>query len=192
MHLPQLNQEKKKSIKYEWDEVILDPPSWEQSKIVLSYLIQNYNVELPNDEIRKDWQQDLESKNLTSLLEEKPIIFPSKMRSLKKIEKVAKYIIMKIKEINILYGEGDKRRLRPGEEAAIIQQIDNMILDFQNHPDYIKLSLTSDIKFLNLLLEAIDKILFLSKFKELSNYPFCRKQVKNKFETNFRLNFIIE
>ncbi len=90
MQLPQLNQEKKKSIRYEWDEVILDPPSWEQSKVVLDYLVIHNNLDLNHKEL-KNWQTDIQSKNLLTILEERPIIFPSKTRSLKQIEKVSNF-----------------------------------------------------------------------------------------------------
>lgn len=87
MQLPQLTQEKKKAIKHEWDEVILDPPSWEQSKVILDYLTQHNNMEINTKEL-KNWRSDFQSKNLANILEEEAIVFPSKMRTLKRIEKV--------------------------------------------------------------------------------------------------------
>lgn len=47
--------------------------------------------------------------------------------------------------MDILYGVGEKRRLRPGEEAALIQAIDCIILDFIKNPELIKLPLTSNL-----------------------------------------------
>lgn len=47
------------------------------------------------------------------------------------------------KDINNIYGDGEKRRLRPGEEAAVVQEIEKMIEEFKIYPENIKLSLSS-------------------------------------------------
>ncbi|KAM3144409.1 hypothetical protein pb186bvf_003573 [Paramecium bursaria] len=73
--------------------------------------------------------------------------------------------------LNILYGQGKERRLRPGEEASIMETIrrylDNSIQNPQiwNHKTlYIPVTLQQIIK--------------LSGLESISEYPFCMKQIE--------------
>ena len=87
--LPLLTQEKKKTLRYNWDEVILNPPITGQPKAVLNFMIHKDWISDKNtQEIRDKWINDLEKHNPFLYLEDEDINFPSRSRSLKKIENV--------------------------------------------------------------------------------------------------------
>lgn len=71
----------------------MDPPTWRQSKAVLHYLgLKDSLSEKSNQEIKSKWINDLESKDPTTIIEEQQFNFPSRFRSVKKIEKVKKIL----------------------------------------------------------------------------------------------------
>ena len=68
--------------------------------------------------------------------------------------------------LDLLYGKGKKRIMRPGEEASIIETIDKVLEDCKN--DFTILAL-------NGVQSLIKRVLRRSDLEELLEFPLCMK-----------------
>jgi len=68
--------------------------------------------------------------------------------------------------LDLLYGKGKKRIMRPGEEASIIETIDKVLEDCKN--DFTILAL-------NGVHGLIKRVLRRSDLEELLEFPLCMK-----------------
>ena len=67
-----------------------------------------------------------------------------------------------------MYGNGQNRRLRPGEEAAILENIRIILEKCETNPDFFNFSVHS----------AIRKIFKKANLQELITFPTCLKQTE--------------
>ena len=78
-----------------------------------------------------------------------------------------------------LYGNGINRRLKPGEEATILENIRKILEKCKENPEFFQYSAHS----------AVRKILKKCDLEELINYPLCFRQTEGHWKimaTRFR------
>lgn len=69
--------------------------------------------------------------------------------------------------LNEIYGTGAKRRLRPGEEASLIESIERFLAECTRTPGQISLREST----------IFDTILNWAELEDLQKYAFCMKQL---------------
>jgi len=81
--------------------------------------------------------------------------------------------------MQIVYGEGQSRRLRPGEEATIIETIECLISGIVEADQVPQLSFAGKYpRKLNVTIKVYrSKVLEIAGLTKLHDFPFCLKQV---------------